>query len=287
MLEKDNRKLYKYKNIFAINAGKLSMKISASGGRIISFRFGNTEIITNSDEHANFGSTLWPAPQSDWGWPPYPVLDNEAYTAEKIGDTLKMISKPDIKSGLQFEKRFFPIRNKFIRIEYLVRNISEKQKIVAAWEVTRVPCGGLVFFPDGGKASIPVSTLIPHLSKDSINWVVINKEILSEHKKLFAAAREGWMAYAFRGVLFIKQFPDTAPQDYSPDQGEVEVYINKDKRYAELENHGSYTSLQPGQSLRYITNWVAVPLLKTIPIYNEHSQLSFFARSQANLIKLE
>jgi len=33
----------------------------------------------------------------------------------------------------------------------MIRNISDTVKSVGPWEVTRVPCGGLAFFPgDGG-----------------------------------------------------------------------------------------------------------------------------------------
>ena len=83
-----------------------------------------------------------------------------------------MTSKPDLESGLQFEKKFIVTDNHSIRIEYLVRNISEQLKKVGAWEVTRVPCGGMAFFPGGGKATIPASTLKTNLSKDSI---ILNK----------------------------------------------------------------------------------------------------------------
>ncbi len=285
VFKKDTLSKCKKEKVFELIAGKATMKISANGGRIISFRFGNIELITNKNEHENFGSTLWTSPQSDWGWPPYPFLDTEEYPVEKIGDTLKMTSKPDLKSGLQFEKKFVAIDNHFIRIEYLICNVSKKPKKVAAWEVTRVPCGGLAFFPGGGKANIPASTLITNLSKDSINWVLINKTTTSDHQKLFATASEGWLAYAFNDMLFIKQFPDTKPEDYSPGQGEVEIYSNKEKNYAELENHGAYTLLEPGQVLNYVVNWHLCVIPKTFSSDTGIEQLSSFTRNQINEIK--
>src|SRR5665647_3256302 len=83
--------------IFEVKSGRSVMKISAIGGRIISFANNQKEILTQSSEHQNFGSTFWTAPQVDWGWPPFEVLDNQKYKVEKVGDILKMISDPDSK----------------------------------------------------------------------------------------------------------------------------------------------------------------------------------------------
>jgi hypothetical protein len=273
-LKKDTAIEFDSNKIFEVKAGEAVMKISANGGRIISFRMGKIELLINEKEHENFGSTLWTAPQSDWGWPPYSVLDKEEYQVERIGDTLKMKSRPDSISGFQFEKTWLPVNNKYIRIEYLIRNVTQKSKAVAAWEVTRVPCGGLAFFPNGGNGKIPASTLKKYKQKKGINWVSIDKVPAKNHEKLFATASEGWLAYALNGVLLIKQFSDIHQQDYSPGQGEVEIYTNKEKSYSELENHGSYTMLQPGQSLSYITNWFILSIPKTINMQKKIHYLS-------------
>ena len=283
LLKKDTTDKCLKEKIFELQAGKSIMKISANGGRIISFRLGNTEIITNKSEHENFGSTLWTAPQSDWGWPPHAILDKEEYTVSKIGDTLKMISKPDLKSGLQFEKKFTVPDGNFIRIEYLIRNISKKTKKVAAWEVTRVSCGGLAFFPSGSKGKVPESTLKIDLLKDSVNWILIDNKPIPEHQKLFATASKGWLGYAFNDMLFIKQFPDTNPEDYSPMQGEIEIYSNKEKSYAELENHGEYTLLPPAQALTYVVNWYLQTIPQTLKIGIGNAELFSFARKQINI----
>ena len=277
----------KTEKVFEIIAGKACMKIAANGGRIISFRLGNKELITNIKENENFGSTLWTAPQSDWGWPPFETLDQVEYNVEKFGDTLKMTSKPDIKSGFQFEKTFIAIDNHFIRIEYCIRNISKKEKAVAAWEVTRVPCGGLAFFPTGEIGKVPESTLKCNLPQHGINWVSIDKSPEDNHQKLYATAREGWLGYTFKDVLFIKQFPNTKPDDYSPNQAEVEIYVNAKKSYAELENHGSYTLLQPGKSLSYTVNWFLVPVPKKIVSKCPNQQLSTYLRKKINKSKAD
>ena len=264
--------------IFEVKSGKSVMKISANGGRIISFIYDQKEIITQSSEHENFGSTLWTAPQSNWGWPPFEVLDNQKYEVEKVGDILKMTSNPDSKSGFQFEKTWQAVENNSIRIEYLIKNISGKAKSVGPWEVTRVPCGGLAFFPDGGKGIVPESNLKPDLQKDGIKWISINKNPISGHQKLFSTANEGWLAYAFDRLLFIKQFPNIQPENYSPQQGGVEVYIDKEKSYVELENQGAYQLLQPKESLNYKENWFLIPVPENVNVYPGNQELTELVR---------
>ncbi len=255
------------KKYVELKAGKSVMKISVMGGRIISYKMAEKEILTQASEHENFGSTLWTAPQSDWGWPPFAVLDEQEYQVEANGSQLKMTSKPDPKSGLQMIKTWSVVGKEKILIDYQIKNSSDIPKSVGAWDVSRVPCGGLAFFPNGDEGKVPESNLKIDLQKKGINWIAIDKKPIEDHRKLFSAAKEGWLAYALDGLLFVKQFPDTKPENYSPEQGEVEIYINKEKSYIELENHGPYTTLKPGESLSYTEHWYLISIPETtIPV---------------------
>lgn len=268
------------KDIYELKSGKIQMKISSKGGRIVSYKFGEKEILTQPFEHENYGSTLWTSPQRDWGWPPFDVLDNQDYMVERKGDVLKMVSKPDTKSGFQFEKSWKINEDQSIHIEYLILNITDSTKSVGAWDVTRVPCGGLAFFPDGGAGKVPDSNIEPDIQKKGINWLYIDKNPVSGKQKLFSTAKEGWLAYAINGLLFIKQFPDIHPENYSPEQGEVEIYVDKDKSYIELENQGSYQKLLPGESLSYAEDWYLVSIPDKINISLGSDDLSLLVKQQ-------
>jgi len=260
------------KHIFELKSGSTVMRISTKGGRIISYKYRGTEMLTQSSEHENYGSTLWTAPQSDWGWPPFDVLDNQDYVVEKQGQFLKLISKPDPKSGFQFEKSWKVNEDQSIHIEYLIINITDSTKSVGAWDVSRVPCGGLIFFPDGGEGEVPLSNLKIDIQEDGINWIYVDKKSTLEHLKLFSTAKEEWLAYALNGILFVKQFQDINTENYSPQQGEVEIYVREDKSYIELENHGNYQKLQPGESISYVENWylISIPQKTKIVVGNEN-----------------
>ena len=270
----------KSNHIFILKSGKTVMKISTKGGRIVSYRYDGRELLTQSTENENFGSTLWTAPQSDWGWPPYDVLDNQDYVVVEYGKGLKLISKPDPKSGFQFEKSWEVNKNQSIHIKYVIRNISTSTKSVGAWSVTRVPCDGFVFFPDGGKGKVPNSNLKLDIQNEGINWILLNKTPIKEQQKLFSTAKEGWLAFSFNGMLFIKQFPDTHPENYSPQQGEVEIYVKENKSYIELENQGNYQMLQPGESLSYVENWYLISIPKEINIISGNRELPKLVRQQ-------
>ena len=101
------------------------------------------------------------------------------------------------------------------------------------------------------------------------------------------ASRVGWLGYIFKDVLFIKQFPDTKPDNYSPNQAKVEIYANDKRSYTELKNHGPYTLLQPCKSLSYTVNWFLVPVPKKINSKCPNQQLYTFLRNKINNSKTD
>ena len=268
----------KLADVFELKTGNTVMKIAAQGGRIISYTYKNKELLTQATENQNFGSTLWTAPQSAWGWPPAEAFDKREYTVKKSRRILKMTGQIDSKSGFQLEKKWRLVGTDVVQIDYKIRNTSLKPQSVGPWEVTRVPSGGLVLFPQGESGNVPKSTLMPDLQKDGINWISVSKVPIANHVKLFSTAGEGWLAYVIDGLLFIKQFPDTNPVKYAPEQGEVEIYFHKDKSYIELENQGEYGLLQPGKTLNYRVNWRLVEIPTALNIEVGSRELLTFIR---------
>lgn len=234
------------------------------GARIVSLKYYGKELLaTDKINEENFGSTLWTSPQSDWNWPPNPVFDVMPYEANLSGSELQLNSLPDKKSGMQIGKyfRISAIDSGFI-ITYMIKNISKADKVVAPWEVTRRLAGGISFFPAGPDSAIMKKSTLPGVTvKDGIVWFEYDPNKIVADSKLFALASEGWLANVKDSVLFLKTFTDIPDSQLPPGQGEIEIFANGAKQYIELENHGEYTTLFPGDSLTYKMKWI----IRTIP----------------------
>lgn len=67
-----------------LKVGNLTMIIDAGrGGKIMSLKHGDKEVISQSRFPEAFGSTFWTSPQKEWNWPPVNEFDKGAYTVEE------------------------------------------------------------------------------------------------------------------------------------------------------------------------------------------------------------
>jgi len=228
------------------------------GGRITSLKMGGKELFASVDT-LSFGSTFWPSPQSAWNWPPSYLLDAAPYTATASGNTLTMVSQRDEKLGWQFEKEVSLVpADTAVALTYTIRNIADTVQHVAPWQNSRVVKDGLVFFPKGKQALEErqhFKNVTPQVT-DGIVWVSLQPDMRSEGEKLITDGAEGWLAYAYNGLLLVKQFEDVAPQQQAPGEGDVEIYIGKlNANFTEIEPQGPYQALQPGQELTWTVKW--------------------------------
>jgi hypothetical protein len=241
-----------------LECGDLALEIDpTAGGRVTSFRCAGSEALSGPEVDANnYGSTLWTSPQSDWGWPPPVEFDGCPYAVERSDDAIELVG-PAIKSlGVTLEKRFAIDRARgAFAITYSIRNTSNVAQRCAPWEVSRVPAGGLTFFPTGGVNVGP----LPVVQRDGITWYAHAPETLDDTgQKHSADGRDGYLAHAGNGLLFVKTFADLPPEMQAPGEGEVEVYGNN--RYVEVETQGPYASMEPGAVLQWTLRWYLVPL---------------------------
>jgi hypothetical protein len=242
---------------YVLHSNDLTVEIDPNiGGRITSFKLGDLDILLQKTANKeNYGSTLWPSPQN-WPWPPSSVLDRMAYASSIQGDTLYLTSYPDQLTGLKFSKSFYidELKNA-LRIHYTIINVSNQALSVGPWEVTRVPSGGISFFPVDSLLQQPLSTLESTFTKRGVTWFKFNEALLTSDQKLFQGGRLGWLAHINNGLLFVKSFPDIKKNEVAPGQGEVEIFASEYHTYVELENHGMYSKLKPGESIHYPVTW--------------------------------
>ncbi len=252
-------------DVYSFAVGGVGFSVNAAvGARITSLTAGAVELLAGTAVNgSNYGSTFWTSPQSAWTWPPPAAIDSSAYAASINGDTVVMVGGSDPALGLAVDKAFSAdAASGWITIGYTVRNTGTAAVSVAPWEITRVPTGGIAFFPLGsggvaGNSTLTVSQLGAELWFDSATQG-------AQDQKLFADGGGGWSAHAAQGHLFVKRFVDVPAGGAASGEAEIEIYSGAG--YVELEVQGVLTSLAVGASLVWTTEWKVVPIPAGIPV---------------------
>ena len=242
---------------YSIQMNGLTMTIDSKGGKILSFKYKDAEVISQIRFPEAFGSTFWTSPQKEWNWPPVPEYDKQPYTVEVKGASLVMKSNVSPRLKYSITKEFVPdAKENAIIINYTITNESDETRKVAPWEVTRVQNGdGLIFF-DADVAKITPPNLMDFKEEYGAAWY--QPDVTNQNRKINADGK-GWLAYATNGLLLVKKFQDLEPSQPAPNEAEIQVYVNRGKAHIELESQGAYTTLEPGKSLTWTVRWYLVP----------------------------
>ena len=238
-----------------LKVGNLTMIIDAGrGGKIMSLKHGDKEVISQSRFPEAFGSTFWTSPQKEWNWPPVNEFDKGAYTVEEKSEKrIVMSSKVSEKLKYRICKEFVANpKDESIAITYSIVNESGETRKVAPWEITRVTNeNGIIFF-DAPIESVTPANLLAFKPQYKALWYQTDEA--NENRKINADGK-GWLAYLANGLLLIKKFEDLNPSQPAPDEAEIQVYVNRGKSYIELESQGVYTTLKPGEKVSWTVKW--------------------------------
>ena len=242
---------------YSIEVGDLFMTINAGGGgKILSFKYKDVEVISQSTFPESFGSTFWTSPQKEWSWPPVQEFDKQPYTVEEKGNSLVMTSNVSARLKYKIRKEFsVDAKSNAIVVTYSIINESGETRKVAPWEITRVPNEGLIFF-DAPTDQITPADLMPFKSEFGISWYQTDEA--NQNRKINADGK-GWLAYLNNGLLMVKKFQDLNASQPAPEEAEIQVYVNRGKSYIELESQGAYTELKAGESLNWTVKWYLTP----------------------------
>ena len=239
--------------------GDVTMTINIEkGGKILSLKYQDKEVLSQSRWPESFGSTFWTAPQKEWNWPPVQEFDKQAYTIQKKEDDRLVITSPvSQRLGLSVGKDFqIDKKDGAFVITYSIKNEGKEPRRVAPWEISRVPnADGQILFE--AVDSIWPADLMTFEKANGASWYKTDEA--PQNRKVNADAR-GWLAYAVDGLLLVKRFQDLKNNEPAPGEAEVQVYVNRGKSYIELESQGAYTLLQPGESLQWTVRWYLMPV---------------------------
>lgn len=264
--------------------------VPEQGGRIVEFSQKNLNVLfrnekfkyTKGDATAerkaenwiNFGGYKgWYAPQNKWGWPPHFDIDLSTffYEISKDMDEIKLV----LKSNAHSESKVYFIREitmrdkcDYIDIKETIVNHGEEILKLAVWGNTQVLCpgyaeielnsdayyGGITFYQGFDIPSQKAYSLLKgHKNILSVNCD--NKESFklgtttdSEKIKYYSKV------YKDKEILFTIGFNYEGKKAY-PHGSNVEIYVDKELKYSELEVLGSESSIIPGESKSIEMNW--------------------------------
>ena len=238
---------------------------AAVGGRVTALRFGGRNLLSEPTADAgNYGSTFWPSPQTAWGWPPLPEIDHGPYRAEVEPAAITMRREINPALGVLVEKRFAAdaARNAVI-FDFAIHNLTEVPVQLAAWQITRVPPGGLSLFPTGAGAFPPSNLAVREAL--GVTWYAYDAAAVTDHQKLFADGREGWLAHVDGDAVLVKTFAIVPRAAQAPGEAQIEIYANPSLTYIEIEAQGPYETIAPGAALSWRVVWLVRRLPAEVP----------------------
>ena len=243
--------------------GKLVLELGSTyfevtpghGARITSLRHAGVELLslTGASNYTDaVGSTFWPSPQR-WPWPPPAEIDNHAYRATvDARGIITAEGAANADTGLKVTKRFSAdLAREAIEIEYAMTNVGDAPVPWAPWEITRMPATGLAFWPTGSAPSGPQ----PMVSQAAAGHTWCEPTQTEGEGKLFADGAGGYLSYLLGDRLLVKQFQDQPASAAAPDEAEIELYVNPDHSYVEVENQGAYSHIAAGETVHWRVVW--------------------------------
>ena len=243
---------------YLLSCGHVEMEIDAAkGGKILSLKYDDREMLSQLRWPESFGSTFWTSPQKEWNWPPVKEFDKMPYMVEQEVGTLSMTSEVSERLKCRVGKTFTADeKDGAIVVTYTITNEGSEPRKVAPWEITRVENEGGVIFFDAPVEGIWPAGLMDFKAQYGLAWYQTDER--NENRKVNADGK-GWLAYCSRGLLLVKRFDDLTPEQPAPDEAEVQVYVNRGKAHIELESQGAYQLLQPKEKLSWTVRWYLMP----------------------------
>ncbi len=272
---------------YYLNFAGMSLEVDpAVGGRITSFKLGTAETqkkkLNGNDN--DFGSSLQPAPQSIWNWPPPPNIDNQPYTASIDSNKIMLVGKEEAALKMSVMKKIsVSAADTSVVIDYIIKNTDSKPRMVCGWEVTKITSGGLIFYPIGSGTGTDMAKWTT--TKNGIVWYDHDSAKVTTNKggSFRSDGAEGWYANVQNGgVVFIKKFKDTPADKQAPSENEIKVFIRDDNSYLSYELQGPYTSIPANSTASWRVKWYLRKLPANIKATAQNDALVNYVKSVAN-----
>ncbi len=265
------------KKCLKISDGIIDLVITLDvGPRIVRFGFVGKDnefkeyseelAITGGDEFHIFGGhRLWHSPEVT---PRTYFPDNTPVKYEDHNGFIRVIPDPEIVNSIQKEIDIEVLEGKAqVRLTHRLRNIGPWAIEFAPWALSVMATEGAAIAPLPPRGTHSENLL--HNSTMSLwaytnmadsRWMWGHRFIMLRQnpkavgpQKIGLSVPDGWVAYARKGHLFVKQFR-YQPDAVYPDGGACVEFFNREEM-AEVESLGPLTKLQPGEAVEHIEFW--------------------------------
>lgn len=242
-----------------------------------------------TDWKAYNGHSVWLGPQSQWwsqqsanltrknqkaAWPPDPYLILADYEIVEQTDNSVIVKSPKSPvSGVNLVKEMAIDKKGKVTFKVKATNIRDEEVSWDLWLNTRVNAFARVYVKSEQFLPNRISTEINETT-DSIDYSY-NSGYFTFHPALPRNGKQAAFSKAFlypdksfiaafdKGYLFVIRFHDFHIGQLHNEQALVELYnkttVTGKENILELEHHGPYITLKPGESMELSETWEAIP----------------------------
>jgi len=255
--------------IVSTDVGPRILHYSLVGGENIFGLHADAEVETALGRFKPYGGhRLWVAPEN---MPNSYAPDNSPieYEFNEARNSIRL--KQAVENVTKTQKEIIVTLNEMgsgVSINHKITNCGAKTIEIAAWALTIMRGGGEALIPNEPFAAYDAETLLPirnltlwsytdlsdsrwQFDKDFIRLRVDGEK--SEPQKIGVLNKQGWAAYQFQNLQFIKQFDSIENVVYPDMNSNTELYTAGD--FIEIESLAPLKKVKPNQSTKHIEHW--------------------------------
>lgn len=205
---------------------------------------------------------------------------------------LTIESLPDLQLGLRSGRTFRLMKDKpGLQIIQTMHNISDSPLEYFFWGRTLVNTGGKLFMPLNPESIYPDKwgRYIwgnPHrFSSDPEDTGVSLEDGFfnlfpdrAKNEKYGTDNKEGWMAYGYRSLIFLKKYPFYPNGKYTELFGQTGIFYTNRSTFAEMEPISPAALLTPGEEYTFTEEWY-------LPEYQKAENSGFNTKEAVDFLK--
>lgn len=292
--------------------------LAAVGGRVVFFGSPGGRNLLNSDPakwdpaahvvpepDAGFkefnGHIVWLSPQADWwnqqevlpgkrgdNWPPDPYMIYGTYEVMKQGASHIHLCGPESPvSGVKVCKTYTFTGPRTLELTTVLTNVREAPVSWGIWSNTRLDPAVRFYVAMEGRSDEAARYDDPDGFRGRFlargHWFTFGEPLPEAeiNNKVYLSTQLAWVGIFHGDWLWVKEVANIKPSEVHPSQAPVEVYIRsggKASRLLELEFHGPYTEIEPGEAIALTETWT---LHEASASMTEEDRLAMLTRLRA------